>query len=88
MIAIKPVAESISSWPPYKAIIYKCAACGQSFSILGHRELYCHHCGTRVDWTGVPLYLKTAVDSNDINKEEKLIKQINRMNSAAKVTEY
>lgn len=75
---MKPTAIEITSWAPYKEVIYKCSKCGCDFRFFGTNELYCHHCGTKVDWKGILTKLPQSFDKNDYKGEEMLIAEINK----------
>lgn len=75
---MKPTAIEITSWQPYKEVIYKCSNCGQDFRIFGNKEHYCHTCGTEVDWKNVMIQLPKSFDKNDYDGEKSLIADINK----------
>lgn len=75
---IKPTAIEITSWSPYRKVIYKCSNCGQDFRMFENRELYCHKCGMEVDWSNILTLLPQPFDKNDYDGEKKLISEINR----------
>ena len=80
---MKPIATEISSWHPYKKVIYKCANCEQDFRIFGFMEKYCHNCGTKVDWDDVIIELPEPFNKNaldDYNEEKALVGKINELN--------
>ena len=78
-IMMKPTATAITSWHPYKEVIYACSACGQSFSMFGDKEKYCHTCGTKVDWQNIMTNLPEPFDkTGDYEAEQLLIKSINQ----------
>ena len=79
MKKIAPTAVEITSWHPYKEIIYKCSNCGQDFRIFGTKERFCHNCGKKVDWDGVPTTLKEPFNKNNAKEEKKLIQAINKL---------
>ena len=61
-----------------KEIIYQCPKCKQFFNILGHTELYCHHCGQALDWSHVLERLPTSCPS-DMAHKSKILKEINNI---------
>lgn len=76
---MKPTAIAITSWHPYKEIIYKCSCCSQNFRILGNTEKFCHNCGTEVDWDNVMTHLPEPFTNKDNYEEEQaLIYNINK----------
>lgn len=74
----KPVAETISDWNR-KKILYKCAACGQSFRIFEAKEKFCHNCGTEVGWDNVITRLE-APFTGDYEEMKELLKYIELRN--------
>lgn len=78
MEKIKPTAIEITSWKPYKEIIYKCSNCGQDFRFFGDREHFCHTCGVEVDWQDVIKRLPEPFDKNNYDGEKALIAEINK----------
>lgn len=56
-----PVATRICSFIPCKEIVYQCPRCSTSFQTLQTRVLFCYHCGTPIDWNGVPVQLKESL---------------------------
>lgn len=80
---MKPIATEISSWYPYQKVIYKCANCEQDFRIFGFKEIYCHNCGTKVDWDDVIIELPEPFNKNafgDYDGEKALVDKINELN--------
>lgn len=75
---MKPTAIGITSWQPYKEIIYKCSNCGQDFRMFGNKEHFCHTCGMEVDWKNVMIQLPEPFDKNDYDGEKSLIADINK----------
>lgn len=55
-----PIPISISDWGDRTEIIYSCPHCDCSFRFFGNKELYCHRCGTEINWDSVPTHLTTA----------------------------
>lgn len=55
-----PIPISISDWGNRTEIIYGCPHCDCEFRFFGNKELYCHKCGTEINWDSVPTYLTTA----------------------------
>lgn len=75
---MKPTAIEITSWQPYREVIYKCSNCGQDFRILGNKEHYCHSCGIQVDWKNIITQLPESFDKNNYDGEKELISDINK----------
>lgn len=75
---MKPTAIGITSWQPYKEVIYKCSNCGQDFRMFGNKEHFCHTCGMEVDWKNVMIQLPKPFDKNDYDDEKSLIADINK----------
>ena len=50
----KPIPYALSMWSPGTEVFYKCSECGQDFKMFGNRELYCHNCGLKQDWSDSP----------------------------------
>lgn len=75
---MKPTAIEITSWRPYKKVIYQCSNCGQDFRMFGDKEHYCHNCGVEVDWDNVIKQLPEPFDKNDYDSEKALIADINK----------
>lgn len=75
---MKPTAVEITSWSPYRKIIYQCSNCGQDFRMFGTKERYCHHCGTKVSWNKVMTELPESFDKNDYKGEKALIHNLNK----------
>lgn len=71
---VKPVAIRISSFDRHE-VVYGCPKCSQSFAQFGDKELFCHHCGTKMDWN-VTVNLKEEVPCDD-DIERKFIDDIN-----------
>lgn len=78
MAKMKPTAVEITSWHPYKEVIYKCSNCGQDFRMFGDKEHYCHTCGVEVDWHNVIKQLPKPFNKNDYEGEKALIADINK----------
>ena len=76
-VKMKPTATEITSWQPYKEIIYMCSCCNQDFRMFGSKEKFCHTCGTEVDWNGVMTHLPESFNKNDYEGEKELIRAIN-----------
>lgn len=49
-----PKIERISQWGSGTEIIYQCPRCETSFGVYGDKEKFCHFCGQRICWTGLP----------------------------------
>lgn len=80
MKSLKPIVEDISSWMPCTEILYKCPKCGTSFRILGSYEKFCHNCGQKIDWEGIPIYLaKPYQRSDDCNEHKNFIQSLNEL---------
>ena len=73
---LKPIATEISSWQPYKEIIYSCPVCRTSFRYFGPKEKFCHNCGVKIDWD-VLLALKEPFEG-DYEKQKLFIAELNR----------
>jgi hypothetical protein len=41
-------------WSPGTEVFYKCSECGQTFKMFGNKELFCHNCGLKQDWSDSP----------------------------------
>lgn len=50
----KPIPYALSMWAPGTEVFYKCCECGQSFKMFGNKELFCHSCGLKQDWSDSP----------------------------------
>lgn len=50
----KPIPYALSTWDSRTEMFYKCCACGQDFRMFGNRELFCHNCGLKQDWSDSP----------------------------------
>lgn len=50
----KPVPYALSTWSPRTEVFYRCSECGQDFRMFGDRELFCHNCGLKQDWSDSP----------------------------------
>lgn len=50
----KPIPYALSQWDSRTEVFYKCSECGQSFKMFGNKELFCHNCGLRQDWSDSP----------------------------------
>lgn len=50
----KPIPYALSMWSPGTEVFYKCSECGQNFKMFGNRELFCHNCGLKQDWSDSP----------------------------------
>ena len=74
----KPIAFKISSLRGGE-ILYKCPACDTSFAGLGRKELYCHNCGEKIDWSGVRERVQTFLFGNR-KSEEELCAKVNELN--------
>lgn len=55
-----PIPISISDWNDRTEIIYGCPHCDCNFRFFGNKELYCHRCGTKINWDYVPTHLTTT----------------------------
>lgn len=85
--SLKPVAFALSQWNSQKEILYMCPKCKTDFRILGNKELYCHHCGQKLDWSviirGNEQLTKLFFGENgmsDIGKQHRLMAEINYLN--------
>ena len=50
----QPIPYALSMWSPGTEVFYKCAECGQDFKMFSNRELFCHNCGLKQDWSNSP----------------------------------
>lgn len=76
--SLKPIVEDISQWVPCTEILYKCPKCDTSFRILGSNERFCHMCGQKIDWEGIPTHLAESYqESDDYNEHKKFIQRLN-----------
>lgn len=50
----KPIPYTLSMWSPGTEIFYKCSECGQTFKFFAEKELFCHNCGLKQDWSTSP----------------------------------
>lgn len=72
----KPIATEITSWHPYKEILYKCPMCGADFRFFGNKEKFCNNCGEQIDWD-VLLQLDESFDKNNYEAEKNFIFELN-----------
>lgn len=77
----KPVATEITSWQPYKEILYNCPNCKTSFRFFGAKEKYCHNCGIEIDWA---VKLELDEPMKDREQEKYLISEINTIQIGGK----
>ena len=66
----RPEIDGIGWNGSSKCFTYRCPKCKTSFRILGRQEKYCHGCGRKLDWEGLP-------QSIDTDLLQKLIKACN-----------
>lgn len=52
----KPIPYALSMWSPGTEVFYKCSECGQTFKMFYNKELFCHNCGLKQDWSDSPQY--------------------------------
>ena len=52
----RPYPTRISQWNNMDEIIYECPNCGTSFAFYSNQELFCHHCGTEINWKDIPIH--------------------------------
>lgn len=52
----RPIPNRLSDWGDRTEIIFQCPKCGQEFNIYGNQEKYCHSCGTKLEWEGLPTH--------------------------------
>ena len=50
----KPIPYALSMWSPGTEVFYKCSECGQTFKMFYNKELFCHNCGLKQDWSDSP----------------------------------
>lgn len=65
-------AERLSPWGSRTEIIYLCRNCGTSFGFYGDKELFCHNCGTKNLWEGIPTHVSEKLSKiyHSANYEE------------------
>lgn len=78
----------ISDWDSGTEIIYGCRKCKASFAILGHREKFCHGCGTKVEWKYMPTHLTKPLHELGIVTVEQKAEFIRMLNKAIQNKEY
>lgn len=76
---MKPIAQRVSQWNSRTEIIYGCGNCGVSFAILGRNEKYCHNCGRKADYRGIPshcsvTFSKLYHDCNNPNIQRRMLR--------------
>ena len=50
----KPEIDRIGWNGDSKCFLYRCPKCKTDLRILGRQEKYCHGCGRRLNWEGLP----------------------------------
>lgn len=77
---IKPIPWRLSQWGSGTEIIYKCPSCATSFNFYGNNELFCHNCGTPINWA-VPISVSEEFAQKYHNasyqEQQKMLKGIN-----------
>lgn len=81
MLMAIPKVHRISQWDSATEIIYACPECGTSFGFYGDAEKFCHNCGEKIDWDGVPKYADKEVamcyHRSGFSLQREIIKDLN-----------
>lgn len=77
----RPYPQRISQWDNMNEIIYECPNCGTSFGFYSNKELFCHNCGTEINWKDIPTHcpenIKNMYHSADtVEGKEKAMEEL------------
>ena len=81
----RPEVDRIGWNGSSKCFLYRCPKCGTSFRILGEQEKFCHGCGRKLNWEGLPKRINEnlwdkildACNGDDVLAELKMIQFVN-----------